>query len=88
MLLQYFEDGWLVRVHKVLLGDREEAGSGLGSFLPVFVFVFTKMLRVEGRPAMKVRDGMTSSFGIYCTLIVLLCRLSYMASRPVSSDIG
>ena len=50
-----------MRVHKVLLGDREEAGSGLGSFLPVFVFVFTKMLRVEGRPAMKVRDGMASS---------------------------
>lgn len=52
-LLEKFEFGWLLRVHKVLLGD-EESGSGMGGALPVFAFVLTKMARVEGRPLMKV----------------------------------
>ena len=49
-----FELGWLVRVHKVLLGDSDDSGSGMGGALPVFAFVLTKMARVEGRPPMKV----------------------------------
>ena len=52
-LLEKFEFGWLVRVHKVLLGD-DESGSGMGAALPVFAFVLTKMARIEGRPPMKV----------------------------------
>ena len=52
-LLERFESGWLVRVHKVLLGDNE-SGSGMGGALPVFVFVLTKMARIEGRPSVKV----------------------------------
>ena len=52
-LLEKFEVGWLIRVHKVLLGD-DESKSGLGGALPVFVFILTKMARVEGRAAMKV----------------------------------
>ena len=52
-LLKRFECGWLVRVHKVLLGD-DESGSGIGGALPVFVFVLTKMARVEGRQPVKV----------------------------------
>ena len=52
-LLEKFELGWLVRVHKVLLGD-DESGSGMGGALPVFVFVLTKMARIEGRPPIKV----------------------------------
>lgn len=52
-LLEKFECGWLVRVHKVLLGD-DKSGSGMGGALPVFVFVLTKMARVEGRQPVKV----------------------------------
>ena len=52
-LLERFESGWLVRVHKVLLGD-DESESGMGGALPVFAFVLTKMAKVEGRPPMKV----------------------------------
>ena len=52
-LLEKFEVGWLVRVHKVLLGD-DESGSGMGGVLPVFVFILMKMARVEGRAPMKV----------------------------------
>ena len=58
-LLEKFELGWLVRVHKVLLGD-SEGGSDMGGALPVFVFVLTKMARVEGTPPMKV--GMPYSY--------------------------
>ena len=52
-LLETFKVRWLVRVHKVLLGD-DESGSGMGGALPVFVFVLTKMAGVEGRAPMKV----------------------------------
>lgn len=51
-LLSYFGSGWLVRVHKVKLESDE---SMVGGALPVFIFVFTKMLQVEGRPVMKVK---------------------------------
>ena len=43
----------LEEMHKVLLGDNE-SGSGMGGALPVFVFVLTKMARVEGGAPMKV----------------------------------
>ena len=64
-LLDKFEVGWLVRVHKVLLGD-DESGSGMGGALPVFVFVFvlTKMAKVEGRAPMKVRHNYDSEIGV------------------------
>ena len=52
-LLEKFEVGWLVRVHKVLLGD-DDSGSGMGGALPVFVFILTKMARIDGRAPMKV----------------------------------
>lgn len=50
-LLQHFQSGWLVRVHKVRLGTESLS---VGGALPVFVFVFTKMAQREGLPAMKV----------------------------------
>ena len=52
-LLNKYELGWLVRVHKVLLGE-DESGRGLGGALPVFAFIMTKMAKIEGRPPMKV----------------------------------
>ena len=45
-LLEKFEVGWLVRVHKVLLGD-DDSGSGMGGALPVFVFILTKMAKID-----------------------------------------
>jgi len=38
--LEWFETGWLLRVHKVVLGEEVES---VGGALPVFVFVCTKM---------------------------------------------
>ena len=66
-LLEAFELGWLVRVHKVLLGEHE-SGSGMGGALPVFVFVLTKMARVEGRPPMKVMHALMEIFDIKVTI--------------------
>ena len=40
-------------LEKLLLGD-DGSGSGMGWALPVFVFILTKMARIEGRPLMKV----------------------------------
>ena len=57
-LLARFEFGWLVRVHKVLLGE-DDGGGGLGGALPVFAFIMTKMTQIVGRPPMKVRRVMS-----------------------------
>ena len=62
-LLEKFEVGWLVRVHKVLLGD-DKSGSGMGRALLVFVFVLMKMARVEGRAPMKVCNDYNSEIRI------------------------
>ena len=50
-IVDYFESGWLVRVHKVKL-EADEAM--VGGALPVFVFVCTKMARGGSLPLMKV----------------------------------
>lgn len=50
-LLNFFGNGWLMRVHKVKL-DTDSAT--VGGALPVFVFICTRMAQVEGLPVMKV----------------------------------
>ena len=56
-ILKFFGAGWLLRVHKVILGGAVES---VGGALPVFVFIFTKMtLRT---PAIKVGVGTVSRF--------------------------
>ena len=50
-----FASGWLVRLHRITLaGSAEDTGGGIGKALPVFVFIMTKILAIEGRPALKV----------------------------------
>lgn len=50
-----FAVGWLVRLHQVKLADsQEDVKGGIGKALPVFVFIMTKMMVIEGRPALKV----------------------------------
>lgn len=51
-LLQWFSEGWVIRVHKI--DQKREEKSGIGSHLPVFIFVFTKMVSIPGRPPVKV----------------------------------
>lgn len=51
-LLLFFQTGWLIRVHKVKLDVPDDGG--MGGALPVFVFVFTKMVQREDLPPMKV----------------------------------
>ena len=50
----WFQAGWMVRVHKVELGD-EASGCSVGGALPVFVFVMTK-LTVGKANGLKVRS--------------------------------
>ncbi len=50
-ILEYFESGWLVRVHKVELEADQEM---VGGALPVFIFVCTKMAKADGLTVMKV----------------------------------
>ena len=55
-LMDQFAAGWLVRLHQVKLADSaEDTQGGIGKALPVFVFVMTKIVAIEGRPALKVR---------------------------------
>ena len=54
-IMRQFTDGWLVRLHQVKLGDSvEQSEGGIGKALPVFVFVMTKIMPIEGRPSLKV----------------------------------
>ena len=54
-LVDTFAARWLVRLHQVKLGDSvEDTKGGIGKALPVFVFIMTKMMAIEGRPALKV----------------------------------
>ena len=55
-LMLSFESGWVVRVHKV---DQEAKGGSVGSRLPVFVFIMTKMATIQGRPPIKVRVSLS-----------------------------
>ena len=50
-LLARHSDGWVVRVHKV---EQGEEAMGIGSTLPVFIFVMTKMMTIPGRPSVQV----------------------------------
>ena len=52
-LLANHDGGWVVRVH-VIKQEVEEV-IGIGSALPVFIFVMTKMMSIPGRPLVKVR---------------------------------
>ena len=52
-LLDHFSFGWVVRVHKIDQLHRER--EGMGSHLPVFIFVMTKMMSVPGRPPIQVQ---------------------------------
>lgn len=55
-LVDQFAAGWLVRLHQVKLADfMLESKGGIGKALPVFVFIMTKMIAIEGRPALKVK---------------------------------
>ena len=54
-LVTQFATGWLVRLHLVKLSDSmEETKGSIGKALPVFMFIMTKMMVIEGRPALKV----------------------------------
>jgi len=54
-IVKQFAEGWLVRLHQVKLGDSvEQAEGGIGKALPVFVFIMTKIMSIEGRPSLKV----------------------------------
>lgn len=63
-ILEHFESGWLVRVHKVKL-ETEEAM--VGGALPVFVFVCTKMAKAGNLPAMKVNLVFRGTFLVNST---------------------
>ena len=52
-LIKRFQSGWLLRVHKVVLGREDDKG-GVGGALPVFAFVATKMATIPGKPPMQV----------------------------------
>ena len=55
LLVRSFSEGWVVRVHKVEQEHGDQChGGGMGSHLPVFIFVMTKMIAVPGRPPVKV----------------------------------
>ncbi len=60
MLLGCFETNWLIRVHQIAL----EGITGLGAALPVFIFIMTKMVQIEGKPPVKVHSpsSLPSSF--------------------------
>ncbi len=51
-LMEYFSQGWIVRVHKV--EQRPKDNAGWGDSLPVFVMVFAKMASCSGLPPIKV----------------------------------
>lgn len=69
-LLEYFSSGWVVRVHKM---EPERKGEGVGSNLPIFVFVLTKMMKIPGRPPIQV-DGQSRHQLLPPTLLpALLC---------------
>ena len=52
-LLANHDGGWVVRVH--VIKQKVEEAVGIGSALPVFMFVMTKMICIPGRPLVKVR---------------------------------
>ena len=54
-VLEYFSEGWVVRIHRV--EQTSERKAGVGSHLPVFICIFTKMVSLPGRPLMKVFKG-------------------------------
>ena len=52
-LVDQFATGWLVRLHQVKLAE-DITQASTGKALPVFVFIMTKTVIIEGRPALKV----------------------------------
>ena len=56
MLLEFFSEGWVVRIHKVEQTHEEEI-TGVTNHSVVFVFILTKMLSLPGRDSVKVFYG-------------------------------
>ena len=72
-ILKQFADGWLVRLHQVKLGDSEkQTEGGIGKALPVFLFIMTKVMPIEGRPSLKVIPCMHVSMCVTFTLILVV----------------
>lgn len=69
-LLTWFGEGWVIRLHKIDSDQvRGHGSSGIGSHVPVFIFVFTKMVTIPGRPPVKVSYTVPANG----TLLILTC---------------